>query len=224
MQNQLYTKPNICQPVTSAQAPSSESRALAALMLVGINPKVLGRAAIPKDEIHNGNWLARSWRSDSSTFPDIAWRPLMELNKAGITPLDVWVFHERTPSRSSALSGLRKHLPSIDTVAISRAVRSAGSTVARHLAALPELRHKLPKLDGDTAIRNLRNAGEAAAPVVGKIIKTTAKVAMVATPLIVGAALIGLSVIATDPVLVIVMPADDGGDPIWIEIARWYEE
>ena len=76
--------------------------------------------------------------------------------------------------------------------------------------------------------RSLRQAGEAAAPVVIDIAKTTAKVAVaaaaVAVPIALGILSIGLTVLASDPVLAIIVPVGDGGDPMWIEIARWYEE
>jgi hypothetical protein len=32
------------------------------------------------------------------------------------------------------------------------------------------------------------------------------------------------SILLADPILFAIFDADDGGDPVWVEVARWVEE
>ena len=205
MKTQLYTKSTICQSAEQSQV----NKALGVLALMGAPARVLGKAHIPSQEVSQGEWIGRPWRSDACPLPPEAWKPLLELYAVGIKPLDVWVFHEKPARKSIQLPSLLDKLPKVDWRAAGQRAQQLGAVVGN----------------------DLRKFGVAAAPVVVSVAKATAKVtlaaATVAIPLAIGVIGMAVMAIASDPVLVVIFPSDDaenGGAPVWVEIARWYEE
>jgi hypothetical protein len=72
-----------------------------------------------------------------------------------------------------------------------------------------------------------RDFAVAAAPValeIGKVALKVTTVAAAATGVVMLGALsmVGMA-LAADPILFVLLPADDGGDPVWVVVARWYE-
>jgi len=208
MQKQFITIPNFSEPAPAAQVSATAVLVLATL---GARAKMLGRAPmLTSDRTING-WTFRRWDEDSSWLPPVAWKQIVAINGVGVKPLGYVILHEPEPRPADKLGPAKEELASGWSKAKER-------MVAFGTAAAPVAR---------TTAEKTKALVVASAPVALAVGKGLVKAAGI-TALAVGALILGVlgivaNILIADPVLIAVVPADDGGDPVWIEIARWYE-
>ena len=220
-------------------------------MLNGANARILGTCPIPQKEFGNKRWYARRLANDRTPLPEFAAHQYQGCINAEVKMLDAWMFHERPKRQMVTLADIRARLPKPDWQQVR--VRSAAMAEAAHKGVQQFVEATKPRVAAaakatETGTRQFVTAATpvvisaakatakgtqeflvAATPVVISTVKVSAKIALataaVAVPLIGMMAVAAISAAATvDPVLTIIVPSDDGGDPTWIEIARWDEE
>lgn len=205
--------------------------AMAVLKGAGVEGRILGRAPIPIAEFGNDKWYARRLADDPCTRPPQANTAREALRMAGVLILDEWIFHERHPKSKwiELREVAEQRLPKPDWPALGSGARKLATEVAQGAKSFAAVA-KPRVADGLKASgEGLQRFAVAAKPHVIASTKVAAQATVVAVTLLVPIMLTALvaaaSAVATvDPVWTILLPAEDGGDPVWIEIARWDEE
>ena len=196
MQTKPYTQVDYLRTAPSAQA-QAVLTLMASLNLPALS---LGRAPMPLEVVELEDWTIKPWLLDDSALPPVAWKPVVALGEAGIRPLGYLILHEKVKKPEVAL------LP-------------------------PPSKPVKPRIDWPAAWAKVREVGVAATPMLLSAAKTTAEVAVAAAKVIAVGAVMTLGLVATalasDPVLVVVLepdPDDPNQLPVWVELARWWEE
>ncbi len=196
MQTKTYTQVDYLR-----SAPSAQAQAVLTLMgNLNLPAQYLGRAPMPTEIVELEDWTIKPWLLDDTALPPVAWKPVVALGEAGIKPLGYVILHEKVKKPEVA------QLP-------------------------PPSKPAKPPIDWPAAWAKVREVGVAATPMLLAAAKTTAEVAVAAVKVMAVGTVMMLGLVATvlaaDPVLVVVMapdPDDPNQLPIWLELARWWDE
>jgi hypothetical protein len=206
----------------SAQTASAQA-AMAVMVLTAMGAteaKIVGRAPIPKAEVDVQGWKFRPWDQDTCDLPPIAWQRLLVLHQAGIRPVGYVIAHEPEPE---ALAPARTQLADGLTQAKTQLAvwRKKATPVAQRAAAgTRDFAQQAKPIVIQTA-QGLKEFAVAATPVAIAAGKAAVMAAGVLGAVALGAVGVLAYAMAVDPILFVCLPADDGGDPVWVEVARW---
>jgi hypothetical protein len=186
-------------------------RAVALLQQAGANEAAYtGRAPVLTAKQIVDDWTFMPYDEDTCTMPAIAWQRIILLQQAGIVPISYVIGHEPVKKPAQALMPAKVKMEEGWNIAKSRLteLKSAATPVAQQAA------------------ESAKRWAVAAAPVALGLAKVTlvATGVAVASMSVLALATVGAaaSVLAIDPCLYALLPAEDGGDPHWVLVARWY--
>jgi hypothetical protein len=201
---------------TQPQAPSAQAALVLAVLATMDAPqrhRIVTRAPLPHTPVELKNATLVPWQLDTCPLPPEAWKPIVALQLAGVKPLGYVIGHERKPTvkevvtapvRAQLTDRLRQTKAHVDNL------RAQAGPIARKAAQ---------------RANDLAETVEPTMVMIGKAaVKAAPMVAAAALAMTLGTLGVLAYAIAADPILFCLVAADDGGDPVWIEIARWFAE
>lgn len=231
IQKSVYTTSDF-RPASPAAPSAQAALAIVVLSAMGASEvRVMGRARVPATDTLVEGWTFRRWDQDTCDLPPVAWQRMVALHRAGVQVVDYVIAHEPkpqakevmlVPAKQQVLEGWSQAKGQLTEF------RSAAAPVARKTADEVKAFAVAAKPVAKRTAEEVKAFAVAATPVaitIGKAAVAATAVAAVA----VGAVALGAIgvlgyALAADPVLFAALPADDGGLPVWIEVARWWDE
>jgi hypothetical protein len=216
--------------VATPVAPLAQAEeAVALLQSIGATEAAItGRASVLTEKRVVEDWTFMPWDQDTCPLPPIAWQRMIALQQAGIIPVSYVIAHEPIKHASEVLLPAKTQVVGgWDQAKAQMAKFQAAATPVAQQAV------KSTKQWAETAKPVARQVAEdakqwavAAAPVTWQLTKVMAKatvaVAGALGVLTLGAIGLMTSVLLVDPILFALLPVDDGGDPVWVVVARWH--
>lgn len=226
--NRLYytLEFRVATPVAlSAQA----EEAVALLQSMGAKEATtVGRASVLTEKRVVEDWTFMPWDQDTCPLPPIAWQRMIALQQAGIIPVSYVIAHEPIKHASEVLLPAKTQVVGGWDKAKAQMAKfqAAATPIAQQAVKSSKLWAETAKPVAQQMAEDAKQWAVAAAPVVWQLTKVMAKATVVAAGalgvLTLGAIGLMTSVLLVDPILFALLPVDDGGDPIWLVIARWH--